>query len=192
MDTVSNLESVTKYASLAERIQGGDVNAEEELFSTYRRSVFLIARVRTRDAEAARDLTQDVFIAVLEAIRKGQLREPGKLAAFIQGTARNLINNFLRSRARHVECDLPDEELRGADLLEELELAERKRLIQHEIELLASVDRQILVWSLLEERSLAEIAVRLNLSHDAVRARKSRLVRKIVQKIASLSQKQLL
>ena len=73
----------------------------------YRRGVFVIAVARTRDREAARDLTQEILIAVLKALREGRLRDSEKLSAFIQGTARNLINNYLRTKVRHAEVELP-------------------------------------------------------------------------------------
>jgi RNA polymerase sigma-70 factor (ECF subfamily) len=190
MERETNTESTaTAHASLVERIRAGDSTAEAELYAAYSRGIFLIATVRTRDSEAARDLTQDVFLAVLAAVRAGQLRNAEKLPAFVQGTARNLINNFLRSRAHRAECDLPDAELRGGDLVDDLELAERQRLLRRELDSCEPMDRKLLVWSLLEGHSLADIARRLNLSHDAVRARKSRLVKKIAEKLAGLSHK---
>lgn len=181
--------AATAHASLVERIRAGDSAAEAELYAAYSRGIFLIATVRTRDSEAARDLTQDVFLAVLAAVRAGQLRDAQKLPAFVQGTARNLINNFLRSRAHRAECELPDAELRGGNLIDDLELAERQRLLHRELDSFAPLDRRLLVWSLLEGHSLVDIAKRLNLSHDAVRARKSRLIKKIAEKLAALSQR---
>jgi len=191
MDTAANstAAAVGNLSSLVERIRAGDSSAEAELYNAYHRGVFLIATVRTRDREAARDLAQEVFIAVLKAVREGQLRESDKLPAFIQGTARNIINNFLRARARRAECDIEDVEVQGGDLVEELELAERQRLMQREIESFSGADQQILVWSLVDGVSLVEIAARLNMSHEAVRARKSRMVKKITRKFAGLSQK---
>src|SRR5438270_6703690 len=85
-------------ATLAERVRLGDPGAEDELVHTYWRGVLLIANVRTRDRDLAHDLAQEVLIAVLKSLRKGQLRESDKLAAFVQGTARNIINNYLSSR----------------------------------------------------------------------------------------------
>ena len=60
--------------SLAQRIFEGDLSAEQELVTTYRRGIFVIATARTRDREVARDLTQDVLVAVLQALREGKLR----------------------------------------------------------------------------------------------------------------------
>jgi RNA polymerase sigma factor (sigma-70 family) len=176
---------------LAERILAGDRAAEDELVSTYRRGVFVIAVARTRDREAALDLTQEILIAVLKALRGDRLRDSEKLAAFIQGTARNLINNYLRTKVRHADVELNVElidEACGPDPVEELESLERRRLVQRELESFSAIDRKILLLSLVDGHSLAEVAQKLNLSHDAVRARKSRAVRKITGKFAGLSQ----
>jgi RNA polymerase sigma-70 factor (ECF subfamily) len=172
---------------LAARILAGDRAAEDELVGAYRRGVFVIAVARTRDREAALDLTQEILIAVLKALRQGRLRESEKLAAFIHGTARNLINNYLRTKVRHAEVELNDEAC-GADPVEELEFLERRRLVQRELESFSAIDRKILLLSLVDGHSLADVALKLNLSHDAVRARKSRAVRKITSKFAGLSQ----
>jgi len=175
--------------SLAQRIYAGDRVAEDELVSTYRRGVFVIAVARTRDRDAALDLTQEVLMAVLRALREGQLRESCKLPAFIQGTARNLINNYLRTRARRSECDLDSVEVPSVDLVGELESAERQRLVRRELQSFSATDQQILLLSLVDGHPLAEVAERLNLSHEAVRARKSRMIKKITKKFVRVSQK---
>jgi RNA polymerase sigma factor (sigma-70 family) len=187
---VSSVAGNTSQAPdvLAGRILAGDRAAEDELVSAYRRGVFVIAVARTRDREAARDLTQEILIAILKALREGRLRESAKLAAFIQGTARNLINNYLRTKVRHAEVEL-NEEACGPDPVGELESMERRRLVQRELESFSAIDRKILLLSLVDGHSLAEVAQKLNLSHDAVRARKSRAVRKITGKFAGLSQR---
>jgi RNA polymerase sigma-70 factor (ECF subfamily) len=174
--------------SLAQRIFEGDPFAEQELVTTYRRGVLVTATARTRDYEAARDLTQDIFVAVLQALRQGKLRESNKLAAFIHGVARNLINSYLSSRARRAECELEDESY-SADPIEEFEASERKRLVRNELAVLDVVDQQILFLSLVDGYSLVEVAETVNMSHDAVRARKSRILRKIAKKFAHMSQR---
>jgi RNA polymerase sigma factor (sigma-70 family) len=174
---------------LPSRIQAGDSGAEEEFVNAYGRGVMVVATVRTRDREAARDLTQEILIAVLTALRDGQLREASKLSAFVQGTARNLINNYLRSRTRRPECDLESVVEPSADPVEKLESAERHRLIRRELESFGPTDQQILLLSVVDGHSLLDVAQRLELSHDVVRARRSRMIRKITKKFSSLSQK---
>jgi DNA-directed RNA polymerase specialized sigma24 family protein len=46
------------------------------------------------------------------------------------------------------------------------------------------MDQQILRLSLVDGYSLAHVAEKLHLSHEAVRARKSRLIRRIAKKFA--------
>jgi RNA polymerase sigma factor (sigma-70 family) len=176
-------------ALLVERIRAGDATAEEDFVKLYRHRVFLVATVRTRDRDAARDITQDVLLAVLMALRAGKIRECDKLAAFVQGTARNLINNYLRTRTRRAEAGLDTIAILGPDPIEELESAERQVIIQRELKGYSNQDQKILLFSLVDGHSLAVIAQKLGLSHDAVRARKSRLIRRITKKVAALSQK---
>jgi RNA polymerase sigma factor (sigma-70 family) len=174
---------------LGDRVRAGEVAAEEELVSTYRRGVFAIAAARTRDREAALDLTQEILIAVLKALRDGQLRDPEKLTAFVHGTARNLINNYLRMRVRRAECELDPDRTYVPNLVEAIESAERRRLVHLELETFSIADQQILLLSLVDGHTLLEVAHRLNMSHDAVRARKSRLLRKITKKFERMSHK---
>jgi RNA polymerase sigma factor (sigma-70 family) len=186
MATEPNLAE-TAAGDLIARIQSGDNSAEEELVLKYQRAVLAIARVRTRDPQAARDISQDVFIAVLGALRLGRLREPEKLSAFIQGTTRNLVNNFLRVRTHRAESDLEEVEIRGVDPVPDLESSERRQLLWQELAKCSALDQQILLMSLVDGHSLAVVAQRLNISHDLARARKSRIVRKITEKFAGVS-----
>jgi RNA polymerase sigma factor (sigma-70 family) len=179
------MDIVSTGASLAERIKAGDKAAEEELASTYRRPLVAIARARTRDREAAQDLAQQVLIEALKALRAGKIREAEKLSAFIEGIAHNVINSFLRTRIRRPECSL-EEEPPGSDPVEEQESADRRRLVQREIATLNQVDQKILLWSLVDGRPLAEVAARLEMSHDAVRTRKSRAIRKLKKKFSQV------
>jgi RNA polymerase sigma factor (sigma-70 family) len=182
------MDTTSTGASLAERILAGDSSAEEELGRLYGRALVVIARARTHDPEAARDLSQQILIETLKALRSGGLRQSDKLEAFIQGIARNLINNFLRTRSRKAECPLDDVELNTNDPVEEHESAERRRMVQREVRSFSAIDQQILLWSLIDGISLAEIAARLKISHDAVRTRKSRAIRKLKSRFTSVSQ----
>lgn len=181
-DATSPAVPTNKDSWLVVRIREGDPRAEEELINSYRRAVLLIATVRTRDRELANDLSQEILIAVLQALRAGQIRESEKLGAFIQGTARNVINNYFRSRARHPESDLDATEIPTDDPVMQMESVERQRLVREELSKLSLADQKILLLSMVDGHSLAEIAKRLQLSHDAVRARKSRIVRRMINK----------
>jgi RNA polymerase sigma-70 factor (ECF subfamily) len=168
--------------NLVEQILAGNPRAEEQLVSAFQQGVFLIATARTRDREAARDLSQEVMIAVLKAVRGGQLRDPEKLAAFVHGTTRNLVSNYLRRRAERFETDLESCAEPAIDPIQNLEQAERRRMMLRELEALDLIDQLILLLSLVDGYTLAEVAAKLKISHDAVRARRSRALRKIKNK----------
>ena len=188
MSDEGSASALVSESQLVARIREGDATAEDALVTNYRRAVLMIAVARTHDREAARDLTQEILLAVLVAVRAGHLREPEKLPAFIQGTARNLVNNYLRTQIRRRETELQNADC-FVDQIEVLEHAERQRLFRKEMASLNILDQQILLFSLVDGHSLAEIARRLGLSHEAVRARKSRAIRKIEEKFARMSQK---
>jgi RNA polymerase sigma-70 factor (ECF subfamily) len=173
---------------LTNRIRNGDPLAEEEFVRAYEAAVLLIASARTKDREAARDLAQDILIASLKALRDGQLREPAKLDAFVAGTARNVINNYFRSKARRRETALTSAAEPSFELTSQLELTEKQNLIRRELESYSLLDQQILLLSVVDGHSSAEIATRLKISHDAVRQRRSRVVRKLIKKFSRLSQ----
>jgi RNA polymerase sigma factor (sigma-70 family) len=189
MDSSKRNPLTESSAALVKRIASGDQAAEEELVRTYSGRVLAIAVARTRDREVARDLTQDVLLAVIKALRAKMLRDPDKLESFIQGTAKNLINNYFRTRVRRSETSLETAILNVWDGVLESEAAERSRFVQQELEQCNTLDQQILLFSVVDGHSLAEVAKRLGMSYDAVRARKSRLVRKMEKKLGGMSQK---
>ncbi|HKD10487.1 MAG TPA: sigma factor, partial [Thermoanaerobaculia bacterium] len=75
---------------LASRIRIGDRQAEAELVARYQRGVTLLLRRSAGDPSLAEDLAQETFRIALEKIRRGDLREPEKLAGFLCSLARNL------------------------------------------------------------------------------------------------------
>ena len=171
----SGLLTSAEQLSLVDRIRQGDGLAEEELVQRFSRRIRSLAVNRTRDREAARDLVQEVLMNVVSALRGGQLRDAEKLGAFIFGIARNVINNYLRSRGRQpaeepISDDVADE---GAD--EESEMAERMGLVRRALQRLDRTDQQILSMTLVEGCKPGEISV------DARAVRRSRPRAKIAR-----------
>ena len=89
-----------QQSSLAERIHGHEPSAEEEFVGLFSDRVRFLVLARTRDPEVARDLAQDVMLAVVNALRNGQLRDAERLTAFVYGTARNLFGAACSRRSR--------------------------------------------------------------------------------------------
>lgn len=98
--TASFSTGPSEASALVAKIRVGERDAEEELFYRYRNGVAIIVRRIAKNADVAKDLSQDTFRLVLEKIRRGDLRDPEKLSGFICGIARNLAIEYLRRMKR--------------------------------------------------------------------------------------------
>jgi len=174
--------------NLAARIQSGDRSAEGELVRCFGGRVLALLIARTRDPEAARDLFQEMMLAAISALRQGQLREPEKLAAYLQGTARNLANGYIRGRTLRRSKDDPIRtDLAAVETPDPAEAVEREEMVRSALSDLDQVDRDILTRTLVDGTKPGEIARLLGLSAEAVRQRKSRAVRKVADFIRRAS-----
>lgn len=179
-------------ASRAEQIGVLDPAAEDRLVRTYGPRIFVMALVRTGDPEAARDLSQSALVEVLLALRKGQLRDPEKLPGFVSGTARNVINYYLRAQSRTPRSEPLGDDMPGIGLAQghDLEKEERLALVRRAVARLEPGDQQILRMTLIDGWEPAEIAARLGLSSEVVRQRKSRAVKRVIEVVNYLSRSQ--
>jgi RNA polymerase sigma factor (sigma-70 family) len=167
-------------AALICRVMAGDRSAENDLVSLFQRSVLLHVRWRVRDQEVSRELTDDVLMAVLHAVRTGRVQDAAKLSAFVRGTARNLSNNYLRaSSARPVEEPL-DPEVAVFDPAPQIEHREEWTAVRLGLERLGHMDRQIMLMTVVDGFKPAQIARYLGLTAEVVRTRKARAVRKLL------------
>ena len=176
-------------SSLAERIRTREPSAEEELVRLFSDRIRVLVLARTGDPETARDLAQEVMLAVVRALRDEQVREPERLAGFVYGTARNVINNYLRARSRLPREDSIDAALHLATPPDAVDDSERIALVRRALASLESTDRKILLLTLVEGLKPGAIGVRLALTSEVVRARKSRALKKIIDCVKRLSRR---
>lgn len=176
---------VAVLRNLVERIRQSDTEAETEMVRQFTRRVFVMSFVRTRDREISRELVQDILMAVIGSLRKGQLQDPDKLPAFVHGTARNLINNRLRSEHQRPRLEPLSDDIPKESIIQEFEDAERLRLVHRALETLADEEREILRLTLVEGQKPAEIAGLLGLTAEVVRTRKSRAARRVADFVQS-------
>jgi RNA polymerase sigma factor (sigma-70 family) len=186
---IGELPSPEQQSTLAERIRTGEASAEEELVHLFRDRIAVLVRARTGDHGVSQDLTQEVMLAVVVALRNGQLREPDRLAAFVYGTARNLINNYLRTRSRLPKEDPIDDGHDRAAVADPVENTERIALVRRALGALDAIDRTILLLTLVNGLKPAEIAARIGLTSEVVRARKCRALKKTIERVKKLSRR---
>jgi len=175
-----------EQARLVERIRDGDLEAEGRLVELFTRAIRVMVRVRARDL-GEEDLTHEVLIAVITALRRGQLRDTGRLAQFVAGITRNVINNRLRSARGPVHEPISDHEHAApvVDLAHELARRERTRTLRQAMDSLSAEDRRILMLTLVDGLKPGQIAARLGLGEEVVRTRKSRAIKRLKARLGS-------
>jgi RNA polymerase sigma-70 factor, ECF subfamily len=173
------MEVELEDAELALRIgSGNDREAEAELFRRMAPRIRLYGLRHLRDAHASDDLTQQVMITTLEALRAGRLREPEKLASFILGTCRMTVLDLRRGAQRKQR--LLDRF--GADLVapvpSSLPHLDQERLTRC-VENLKERERTVVVMTFFDEKAGADVASFLGVSEANVRVIRHRAIREL-------------
>jgi RNA polymerase sigma-70 factor (ECF subfamily) len=153
--------------SLARRAVQRDAAAWETLFELHYRSVFAFVRYRLRSAEEAEDIASQVFeIAYARADRFDYRGVP--IEGWLIGIARNLVRDHIKKLGRRGIDDEFDDSLE----LSEPDEAERIGL-RHDLLLamreLTGDQREVLELRFLLDKSVAETAIVMNRSEDAVK-----------------------
>jgi RNA polymerase sigma-70 factor, ECF subfamily len=153
---------------IASRPPGEARDSEAELYRRLAPRVRLYGLRHLREEQAAADLTQEVLLIVLEALRRGRVREPQRLASFVLGTCRMVVLNLRRGASRRMELlEVYARNLPVASPAPEVPL-NRERLTGC-VEALSERERSVVVMSFYDEQSAAEVAVYLGLSQANVR-----------------------
>ena len=157
---------------LVRRILAGDRGAEAELVERFGEGLVFLLRRWTRDRTTAEDLYQETLRLALEKVRKGEVREPDKLAGFLRSLARNLATHHYRRGStredRERELDDTTAAVPGGDTMEPLTrllAAEKAGLVRRLIgELAADRDRQVLFRFYIAEEEKERICADLGLT----------------------------
>jgi RNA polymerase sigma-70 factor, ECF subfamily len=133
-------------------------------------SVYRFIRRRVRTREDAEDLTQDVFLGVVEALRRSQLREGDPSLALLYTVARRRLIDRLRDSQRRQKLEA---QLDLAAVKPDYETSIAQALLAS-LNDLDPVTRRVIAMKLFEGRQFKEIAPALDLGEEACRARFSR------------------
>ncbi len=165
-------------AELVRQIGSGDSEAEGELFRRMARRIHLYGLRHLRDVAAAEDLTQQVLITTLEALRAGRLREPEKLASFVLGTCRMTVLDLRRGAQRKERIlqqygvDLP---IAAPMSTEHLDKDQLRRCVQN----LNERERSVVMMTFYDEQAGAEVASLLGISEANVRVVRHRAIHRL-------------
>ncbi len=167
-----------QWTQLVERIREGDAASLEELYRVFSRGIrFYICR--QLGPQELDDRVHDTFLIVVQAIQKGELREPERLMGFVRTIVRRQvaahIDQTIHQRRDTVELDGG---LRVADLGDDPEqsamIRERVELARRVLHTISPRDREILTRFYLLEQSQEQICQEMGLSDTQFRLLKSR------------------
>ena len=158
---------------LLQRAAGGELQAFEQVYRRYHQVVYRFARAMTGSADAAEDVTQEVFVALIRELHRYD-RSRAAFTTYLYGIVRNQSRNRLRGDRRYY----PLERLRataGASEhehpLRRLESDETAAQVRRALGMLPSRYRELILLCDLHGLTYAEAAIVVRASVGAVRAR---------------------
>ncbi|MDX2153055.1 MAG: sigma-70 family RNA polymerase sigma factor [Bryobacteraceae bacterium] len=166
------------WYGLVDRIQSGEASGMEDLYRIFSRGVryYLCRRLGPQEIE---DRIHDTFLIVVQAIQRGDLREPERLLGFIRTVVRRQvaasIDRAVHSRREETELDF---NVRIADIRQNPEeqamVRERQSLMSRILGGISRRDREILTRFYLNGESQEQICSEMALTETQFRLLKSR------------------
>ncbi|MBM3811662.1 MAG: sigma-70 family RNA polymerase sigma factor [Acidimicrobiia bacterium] len=168
----------SQWRVLVERIQSGDNSAMEELYSLFSRGIrfYLCRQLGPQELD---DKVHDTFLIVVQAIQRGDLREPERLMGFIRTVVRRQVAAFIDNavHSRREQMDLET----GVSIADNRQNPEQNAIIEQQAGIMKEVlddissrDREILTRFYLHEQPQEQICQEMNLSETQFRLLKSR------------------
>jgi RNA polymerase sigma factor (sigma-70 family) len=173
-----SIPSETESAAYVEQIRHGDPAGIEALCKAFYRGIrFLVSR--HLGAEEADDRAHDAILIVVQAIRRGDLRDPARLAGYVRTVVRHLIATHIgrrvETRARQVGLESVAEARDGRGNPEQEAAAQERTEIMRDVLMgLSQRDREVLTRFYLLEQSKQQICREMDLTHTQFRLLKSR------------------
>ncbi len=172
------LQQQVDWPALVLRIQVNEEAALEDLYSMFSRGIkFLIVRQLGR--QDIDDRVHDTFVIVVQAIQRGDLRDPSRLMGFVRTIVRRQIATFIERNyaRRRDELDIDNNPgLRDTQLTPEQAaiLKQNASIMEEVLRTCSRRDREILTRFYLLEQSQEQICTEMGLSETQFRLLKSR------------------
>ena len=155
-------------ALLAVRCQLGERAAFDDLIHRWAQPLRGYVLRVTGNKDGTDELVQDIWLRVLQGI--GRLHEPAKFRAWLFGIAHRSVMDRLRERYAAPITDSADPDDLAADTID-LELAFDMRELEHGLQRLPPLEREVLSLFYLDELALAEVAQVLAVPIGTVKSR---------------------
>jgi RNA polymerase sigma-70 factor (ECF subfamily) len=166
------------WRELVMRIRGGDESGMEDLYRLFGRGIrfYLCRQLGVQELD---DKVHDTFLIVVQAILRGDLREPERLMGFVRTVVRRQvaahIDQVVHSRREELHLDV------GVRVVDGRGNPEQNMALQQKVEFMGEIldrlserDREILTRFYLHEESQKQICREMDLSETQFRLLKSR------------------
>jgi RNA polymerase sigma-70 factor (ECF subfamily) len=164
---------------IIDRVLSGDVDAFSGIIEKYKDKTFNYVYSQVKDYDEALDITQEIFIMTIEALRS--FRRESKFSTWFYSIMVNYCKNYRKKNSRYnvvsinssrgdeeYDLQLPDERENPE---EEVILNDSLRIVREEISMLPDDYREILVLRDIEGMSYNEISEILGISLSNVKVR---------------------
>lgn len=166
------------WPELVERVRAGETGGIEQLYSLFSRGIrfYLCRQLGPQELE---DKVHDTFLIVLQAIRRGELRDPQRLMGFVRTIVRRQVAAYIDKtvQTRKEQTDLQF----GLGVSDRHNNPEEDAIAQQRMEIMTGVlesisrrDREILTRFYLLGESQEKICSEMRLSDTQFRLLKSR------------------
>ncbi len=166
------------WAELVEHIRSGDPSGMEQLYAIFSRGVrfYLCRHLGPQELD---DRVHDTFLIVVQAIRRGELRDPMRVMGFVRTVVRRQVAAHIDRavRARKEEAELHP----GLAVSDTGSNPEQQVIAEQQVEIMERVlrsvsrrDREILVRFYLLEQTQEQICREMKLTETQFRLLKSR------------------
>jgi RNA polymerase sigma-70 factor, ECF subfamily len=174
----SSTGSAVDWAALVAQIKAGEDAGLEFLYRQFSRGIRYYL-CRHLGPEELDDRVHDTFLVVVQAIKKGDLREPERLMGFVRTIVRRQVAAYIdqavqtRRDQADIECGVTVVDVKG-DPEQQAIARQKKQLMKSVLDSLSKRDRDILVRFYLNEEPQEQICREMALTETQFRLLKSR------------------
>jgi RNA polymerase sigma-70 factor (family 1) len=166
------------FRDLVSRLKASDHDAFKIIFDASHQSIFNFLHYKTKDAQLAEDLLQDVFLKFWNA--RQQLDEKHSIRNYLYTIADNLALNQIR-HLKVISKHQQETEVKNFSAADNpqyvLEEKEWRNRVQQAIDMLPEKTRIIFLMSRIEDLSYQSIADRLSISIKTVETHMTKALR---------------
>jgi len=167
-----------RWARLVASVQAGSQTAMEELYATFGRGIrfYLSRQLGPQDLD---DKVHDTFLVVINAIQRGELREPDRLMGYVRTVVRRMvathIDHMVEERREYTDMQEVSVVADGrSDPERDAVQLQQVQIMKQVLRQISGRDREILTRFYLYEQTPDQICTEMGLSLTQFRLLKSR------------------